>query len=395
MSDEPRDDDAPDADDRVERSLRWRLILGRYSEDHLGMDGLNQRGSPEAAQRVREGMRLDAALSFIYDREHDRRAHRSASPDCPDTVSVPAWLAQVRDLFPSEAAHILEQDALTRYGVRELITDPDVLRAAEPTEALLHAILEFKALMTGDVLQAAREVVAAIVARIQERFKRDLAPALFGARTPSPEHAQRTFRNLDMRRTIRRNLRHWDPEREQLVIDRLYFHQRQRRRHSHRVIVAVDQSGSMTSNLIHAAVMASIFASLPALSVHLVLWDHRVMDVTELVHDPVEVLMSAQLGGGTLLLPALTYCQTLIAQPERTLLVVLSDWELFGEQEACLAMAQDLRAGGVKCIGLNALDAACHPVYNERFARDLAGVGWTVATMTPLQLAEHIGRLTD
>jgi Mg-chelatase subunit ChlD len=277
--------------------------------------------------------------------------------------------------------------------MKELVTDPEILRNAEPTEELLKAILQFKHMMKGDVLEAAREVVAAVVEQLAEKLKDDCRSALHGALDPEQRPPQRTFRNTDWRKTIRRNLKNWDGERERLVVDRIFFKHRQRSRSSWRIIVAVDQSGSMTDSLIHSSVMAAIFSSLPSVEVHLVLWDHRVMDVSQMADDPLEVLMTCQLGGGTNMLPAMQYCAGLITEPQKTIFVLLSDWYIFGEQQACLAMAQEMTEAGVRGIGLSALDADCRPIYDEKFARDLAGCGWLVAALTPKKLAEQVGKI--
>ena len=394
----PHDDrHAPveEADHQVEMAMRWRLVLGKYAGDSLGYDSLAERAEGEGmSERLVEAQAMDSPLSHIYDREYSARAHRSASPTGDDSFTVPNWLSKVRQLFPKEASHVIEQDALTRYGMTELVTDAEILRRSEPTDELLKAIIQFKHLMKGDVLEAARDIVRHVVERLREQLLKDCQPALLGAIDPRREHPPaRSFKNLDWKRTIRRNLKHWDSKRERLVVDRLMYHHRTRNKKTYRVIVAVDQSGSMTDSLIHASIMAAIFAHLPALTVHLVLWDHRVFDVTHLADDPMEVLMSCQLGGGTQMLPAMRYCAGLITEPEKTIFVLISDWFLWQESKQCLAMAHELREAGVIGIGLNALDSASNPVHDERFARELAGCGWFVASLTPKGLAEHIGKL--
>jgi len=177
-----------------------------------------------------------------------------------------------------------------------------------------------------------------------------------------------------------------------IVPERIYFRHRQHERAHWRIIVAVDQSGSMLDSLIHSAVMAAIFAGLPAVTTHLVLWDHRIFDVSPLADDPLEVLMSCQLGGGTRMLQALQYCAGLVTEPERTILVLLSDFHVWDEANACIEAARELAAAGVHGIGLPALDERGRAVYDERFARELADAGWSVGAMSPRRLAEHVAR---
>lgn len=388
-------------DRRVDAALRWRLVLGKFGDEALPLDpedpGEGQPGSEgpgaDLAERVLEAEQLDRTLEYIYDREFAKRAHRQAgSGDGHHGLTVPAWLSGVRTLFPREAVEVLERDALTRYGLHELVTDPDVLREAEPNQDLLKAILTFKHKMGGEVLEVARGVVREVVTQMAEELRTECAPSLQGNFDPEDRPPPRTWRNVDWHRTIRKNLDRWDPDKEQLGIDQVRFRHRQRGRGHWRIVFAVDQSGSMLDSVIHAAVMGAIFASMPAVTCHLVLWDHRIVDLTHLVDDPLEVLMTTQLGGGTQLLPALQYCAGLVSEPEKTLLVVLSDWFLYGEAAACLELASELHDAGVRCLGLCALDSDVRPMYDEAFARRLAGVGWNVAALTPRKLAEHVAK---
>ncbi len=407
----------PAADQQVEQAMRWRLVLGRYAGDRLGQqrlksfyaaddddqhgegeqvggdDPMGEAPAPDLAELLAEGERLDGALEYIYDREYARRAHRTAGGGRSAGLSVPAWLNDVRDLFPAEAAHVMQHDALRRYGMTELVTDPELLRQAEPSEALLKAILQFKHMMTGEVLEAAREVVGGIVDGISERLLDQTRAALTGGQEPLMTPPARTFRNTDWKKTILRNLKHYDHERARLLADTIFYKHRTKRRSPWTVIVAVDQSGSMMDSLIHSAVMAAIFAALPSVTAHLVLWDTRVVDVSDMVDDPMAVLMSCQLGGGTEMYPAMQYCAGLIREPDKTIFVLISDWYIWGEADRCLALAHELTEAGVRGVGLCALDADARPVHDQKFARELAGCGWFVASLTPKRLAEHIGKI--
>lgn len=394
----PLDDELDEL--QVEQATRWRLMLGRFADDHVGMGGFGPAGGlagkgarGDLSGLLHEAAQMDRSLSYIYDREQAARSHRQAGGGGPGDLTVPAWLKGVRTLFPQEAVQVMEQDALSRYGLTELVTDPSLLREAQPSQDLLKAILQFKHLMTGDVLDAARDVAKAVVDELSDKLMNETGPALLGSTNPEQQRPVRTFQNTDWNKTIRRNLKHWDPDRERLIAERIYFKHRQKNKRAWRIIVAVDQSGSMTDSLIHASIMAGIFTRLPSVSVNLVLWDHRIVDVSDMAHDPLEVLMSTQLGGGTRMAPAMRYCADLIEEPERTIFVLLSDWYIWGEVDPCLAMAHELHEAGVVGIGLSALDSRARPVCDETFARKLAAVGWFVAALTPRHLAEHIGKL--
>lgn len=394
--DDPAVPDPPDGgpdDRRIEQAIRWRLILGQHADESLSFDGLRGLGGSALDGILGDAERLETPLSYIYDREHAERTHRRAGQGAGSGLSVPMWLSRVRDLFPREAVQVMERDALTRYGLHELVTDEAVLREAEPSDDLLRAILQFKHLMKGPVLEAAREIVAEVVGALAARLETECRPALYGPMSPRHRSPVRSFKNTDWTRTIKHNLKHFDRERQRLVAERIHFRHRQRRRSPWHIVVAVDQSGSMTDSLIHAAVMAAIFTRLPSVEVTLVLWDHRLVDVSSQAHDPIEVLMGCQLGGGTRMLPAMRYCADRIVDPRRALFVLISDWYVWGDRAECLALAKEMREAGTHCIGLSALDATCRPVFDERFARDLAGCGWFVAALTPRQLAAHVGEV--
>jgi Mg-chelatase subunit ChlD len=394
-------DDSPSPDtDQIDRAMRWRLLLGRHGADALAVEPSMGRPDaeggglpPDLAERMDAADPLEKALDFIYDREFAKRSHRQVGRGSGAGLTIPAWLSGVRELFPKEAAEVLERDALHRYGLTELVTDPDILARAEPTTDLLKAIVQFKHLMDGPVLEVARARVREIVERIRAELETDTRPALTGPVRPSDGPAVRSFRNVDWKRTIHRNLKNWDQATGRLVADRIDFRHRAQDRSRWRIVISVDQSGSMTDSLIHAAVMAGIFAGLPAVTVHLVLWDHRIVDMSDHVHDPLEVLMRVQLGGGTDMLPALHYCTALVTEPARTLYVVLSDFYVWGDKNAILAHCEELSAAGVRGVGLCALDASGTPVYDEQFARELADRGWFVGALTPRRLAEHVGRI--
>ncbi|RYE77056.1 MAG: VWA domain-containing protein [Myxococcales bacterium] len=394
------DDQLPFDTDQVEQAMRWRLILGRFADDQLGFDHLLDHAQPDVLRGAQglggvfaEARRMDVPLEFVYEREYASRAHRQSGGGSSKGLSVPMWLSRVRDLFPQEAVQVMEGDALSRYGLTELVTDPEILRRAQPTEELLKAILQFKHMMKGPVLEAARDVVKAVVAQLADKIKSECYSALHGVFDPEQRPPKPTFRNTDWKRTIARNLKNFDRGNDRLIIDRVFYKHRQKHKSPWHIIVAVDQSGSMTDSLIHSAVMAAIFASLPSVEVSLVLWDTRFVDVSAMASDPLEVLMTSQLGGGTDMWPAMQYCASLVRDPQRTIFVLLSDWYIFGNQDKCLSMAHKLHEEGVLGVGLSALDSECKPVFDEAFARQLAGCGWFVAALTPKKLAEHIGKI--
>ena len=357
---------------------RWRLVLGKNAEGAIPITD-------------RQLGRMDDALDFLYGREAGPDVRRDQ--DGGQEESQPAvvhWLNEVRELFPQETAEILQRHALDRYQLTALLTDREVLEKMEPDEALLETILSLKGMMKGSVLDAARRIVARVVAQLTDKMQQEIRRSALGKLDRSSRSAVRTLRNLDIKRTIRKNLAHYDRENQRLVLEQLYFSGRVQRHNPWHVIIAVDESGSMLPSVIHSAVMAGIFAKLPMLTTHLVIFDTAVVDLTERLDDPVETLMSVQLGGGTDIAKAMAYCRSLITQPRRTMVVLVSDLCQGGSRQNLYPTCHDIVERGMRLIALTALNERASPDYDRTTAQTLADLGAHVGAMTPERLADFM-----
>jgi Mg-chelatase subunit ChlD len=274
----------------------------------------------------------------------------------------------------------------------ELVTDPETLRRLEPSYDLLKALLTFRGLMQGEVLELARRVVRAVVEDLKRRLAKEIRQTLWGRVHRRRSSRLRSAANLDAWRTVRANLKHYDRERKRLLVERLHFFSRVERHLPWQVIMAVDSSGSMIDSVIHAAVMAGIFKGLPSLRVRLLAFDTAVVDLTDIASDPTEVLMSVALGGGTDIGGALGYCASLVEFPTRTIVVLVTDFCEGGPIEPLLAHIKRLRGAGVRVLGLAALDRNAAPSYDLRVAEACAEAGAEVAALTPGRLAEWLAR---
>jgi Mg-chelatase subunit ChlD len=365
---------------------RWRLVLGRYAQEalrtNLGADG----------------QRMDRALEFIYGREYAGRGLRQGPGDGrlgpgsldPSQLSVPHWLNEVRELFPRDAAEIVEKHALDRYGLTELITDPKTLERLEPNTDLLRALLTFRGQLKGNVLNAARNVIRRIVEEIRRRLEADVRRTLSGRLNRQSHSPIKIRQNFDPKGSIRANLKNYDRERGKLIIDHVKFFARNTRRLPWRVILCIDQSGSMADSVIHSAVMAGILAGIPSMEVRLVVFDTAVVDLTQHVADPVEVLMNVQLGGGTDIAKAVRYCEQLVEVAQRTVVVLVTDFCEGGSPAELIAACKRLAGARVKLLGLASLDMDAAPLYDRSMAARLAGVGMEIAALTPNRLAEWL-----
>ncbi|MGW1407757.1 VWA domain-containing protein [Streptomyces sp. NPDC002403] len=370
---------------------RWRLVLGSAAERHTGPLG------PADAGR-------DAALDWLYGRDPDlarRGVRRSGTTsreggDGPSAVTAIDWLDDIHRLFPKETIERLERDAVEKYGIQEIVTDPAVLERVEPSQTLLRAVLRTKHLMNPQVLRLARRIVESVVKQLLARLQPEIRRAFHGTRSRRPSRVP-LARDFDFRQTVRANLAHYRPAERRLLIERAHFHSRTRRHVTQwQLILLVDQSGSMAGSVIHSAVTAACLWGLPGLKTHLVAFDTQVVDLTADVTDPVELLMRVQLGGGTDIARAVEYGAGLVENPRRTIVALITDFYEGGDPYRLVRAVRGLVEQGSTVLGLAALDEDAEPDYDRLTAGQLASAGAHVGAMTPGRLAgfvaERLGR---
>lgn len=362
---------------------RLRLVLGRHADRALGspLSGHGELGD------------LEQHLGYLYDRAYSQgrgmRRERSGGLG-PSALSVPDWLAHVRDLFPKESLEVVERDAVARFGMTELLEDPEAIERLEPSESTLRLLVQFKSQIPSNAKAQARRVIERIVDDLHRRLATQVLPALTGALDRKRSTRLKSAKNLDARRTVKENLRNWDEQNRRLGIDRLAFFARHRRHASWRVILLVDQSGSMLDSVIHSAILASIFARLPDVDLRFYAFDTHVVDLTPVANDPVEVLFGVQLGGGTLIQRAVAHARAHVAQPNKTLVVIISDFYEGGPAGRLYTEVKALLDAGVKVLGLAALGEGGEPEFDRKVAKALVALGMPVAAMTPKHLAEWV-----
>lgn len=364
---------------------RWRLMLGQYATEPLAQAGFD-----------RADWQLEQCLDYLYGREYERRGlvrKRGAGSLDPSQLKALDWLERARKLFPKDTFERVQGQALDRYGMTELLSDPATLERLSPDPALARALLGMRGRMSPELQLAARSLIRRVVEQITARLRPRLVQALQGRRNALRSSRHACAQNFDWHGTIRANLRHYDRERRQLIIERPRFVSRERRRLPWRVILLVDQSGSMVDSVMHSAIMASILASLPGVQPKLLLFDTSVVDVSHLAADPVELLMTVQLGGGTNIGKALRHAETLVEQPRRTIVALISDFCEGATPAPLLQAVGRLCESGTRLLGLAALDEQQEPIYDQHLARRLVARGMPIAALTPQRFAEWLGEV--
>lgn len=143
----------------------------------------------------------------------------------------------------------------------------------------------------------------------------------------------------------------------------------------------------MLESVIHSAVTASCLWSVPALKTQLVVFSTEVVDLSHEIEDPVETLMRVQLGGGTDIARAVEYALSLVDNPRRAIVVLISDFIEGGDRHGLVRSVAELTGQGTLVLGLASLNPEAQPEYDREMAQQLVQVGAEVAAMTPGQLA--------
>jgi Mg-chelatase subunit ChlD len=375
-----------EGDAAAERLRRWRLVLGSAAEPGkpAGEDGAQGSGASGLADR---DAAIDAALAAIYDsRPGPARRGAGLGGSAP---ALHRWLGDIRTYFPTPVVQVLQQDALERLGLRRLLLEPEMLAAVQPDVHLVGTLLSLRSAMPEQTRQTARIVVGQVVTEIERRLQEELHRAVLGALDRSARHQRPRLADVDWPATIRANLQHYRPELRTIIAERLIGYARRRRIAALQdVVMLVDQSGSMASSVVYAGVMAASLASLRAVSTKLVVFDTSVVDLSDELTDPVEVLFSTQLGGGTDINQAVAYGQSLVTRPADTVLILVSDLIEGGDQSELMRRLAALVDSGVRLIVLLALSDDGAPSYDHELAAACAALGAPAFACTPEQFPD-------
>ena len=361
MSEETRD-----------RLTRWRLILGGEDADGIGpVPGTGLASGLSDADGER-----DKALSELYDGTRSAGLGRSAP-------RVARWLGDIRTYFPSSVVQVMQTDAMERLGLHQLLLEPELMEAVQPDIGMVSTLIGLSHAIPERSRATARAVVKAVTDELEERLRAETVQSVTGAlnraaRTRRPRHA-----DIDWGRTIAANLKHYLPEYRTVVPERLVGHARRTTQVERHIILCIDQSGSMAESIVYSSVFGGVLASLRSAATSLVVFDTEVVDLTDEIDDPVDVLFGVQLGGGTDINRAIAYCQGLIQQPADTIFVLISDLYEGGIAEEMLRRSAEIVDSGATMIALLALSDSGAPSYDASHAAALADIGIPAFACTP------------
>lgn len=369
----------PPASRGGERMRRWRLVLGAEG----GGDGTGQ-----ALDGADAGM--DRTLAALY-----------GSPDGPapggsrrraglggSAPQVARWLGDVRTYFPTPVVQVMQRDAIDRLGIASLLLEPEMLAAVEPDVHLVGTLLSLAKAMPDEARETARAVVRQVTDELERKLAARTRATLTGALDRAARVQRPRHRDIDWDRTIRANLKNYVPEHRTVVPERLVGYARAARSVRKEVVLAIDQSGSMAASVVYASVFGAVLSSMRSLATRLVAFDTAVVDLTDQLSDPVDVLFGTQLGGGTDINRALAYCQQRITRPADTVVVLISDLYEGGIRQEMLKRVAAMKASGVQFVALLALSDEGAPAYDRDHAAALAALGAPAFACTPERFPE-------
>lgn len=359
-----------------ERSRRWTLALGAEPEG----------GEAPLSDSDR---RMSEALTALYG-DGDDGAKKGKGGLGGSAPRVAKWLGDIREFFPAPVVQVIQKDAFERKGLRQMLLEPEFLATVEADVNLVADLVALRSVMPEKTRETARIVIAKVVAELMERLERKTAEAVRGALDRSKRTFRPRFADIDWPRTIRANLRHYQAEHRTIVPEKLIGFMRQQRRivDLDEVVLCVDQSGSMAPSVVYASIFAAVMASLPVVATKLVCFDTAIVDLTEELADPVEVLFGIQLGGGTDINRAVAYCEDRIERPSKAHLILITDLYEGGDANALVERLARLQAIGVNVIVLLALTDTGRPAYDPALSGKVAALGVPVFACTPDQFPD-------
>ncbi|TGE25171.1 VWA domain-containing protein [Hymenobacter aquaticus] len=349
----------------TDNTARWKLVLGAEA------DAENQ--VPLSADYGR----MDEVLTALYDSERKGRGGLGGS-----APKVSRWLGDIRQYFPSSVVAVMQKDAMERLGLNQLLLEPEILRTVQADVHLVGVLMSLGRVMPAKVRSTAREVVGKVVRELEQKLSNPLRQAVQGALSRAVRNPRPRYREIDWAATIRANLKHYQPAQRTIIPEKLVGFGR-RGQALKEIVLCVDQSGSMASSVVYAGVFGAVLASIKAVKTHMVVFDTAVADLTADLQDPVDLLFGIQLGGGTDINLALTYCQQLITRPTDTILVLISDLYEGGNEREMVKRAAALRATGVTVVVLLALSDDGSPSFDRRMAEQLAALDIPSFACTP------------
>lgn len=363
-----------------DKLVKWRLILGKKSQNSPNTEGGQSESSTDNIPLESDMQGMDNVLEALYDTERQGGLGNS-SPN------INRWLGDIRQYFPKSMVQIMQKDALERLNLNQMLLQPETLEAIQPDINLVATILSLNKVMPNQTRETARQVVKKVVGELEKKLAQPLREAIRGALNRAVHNRRPRYNEIDWNQTIRANLKHYQNELNTIIPEQLIGKGRKGQALK-KVILLIDESGSMASSVVYASILGAIMASIRSLKTHFIVFDTQVVDLTADLKDPVDLLFGTQLGGGTDINKALTYTEGLIQNPTDTILILISDLFEAGNTQEMLVRANSIKQSGVNFITLLALTDEGRPSYDKTIASKLKAMDIPTFACTPDKFPE-------
>jgi Mg-chelatase subunit ChlD len=350
---------------KMERLKKWRLILGKQADED------------ESISLSEQMQGMDTVLEDLYEAEGNKKGGLGGS-----TPKINRWLGDIRKYFPTSVVQMMQKDAFERLDLEQMLLEPELLESIEPDVHLVGTLLSLNKIMPSKTKETARTVIKKVVTELEKKLRNPMQAAIKGALSRSVRNRRPKYSEIDWNRTIRANLKHYQHDYKTIIPQNLIGYGRKGQA-LREVILLVDQSGSMASSVIYSSVFGAVMASLRSIKTQMIIFDTAVVDLTQYLTDPVELLFGTQLGGGTDINKALGYVQQQIRTPNDTILVLISDLYEGGNEREMLKKCAYLKTSGVQFIVLLALSDEGRPMYDRSVAAKLVAMDIPSFACTP------------
>ncbi len=367
--------------DEIDNLKKWRLILGGDEADGT---------FAELSEREQE---MDQSLSMLYEYERKKGfgygEKKGPGGGGKSQPTVARWLGDIRKYFPATVVQVLQKDAMKHPELqKKMMFEPEILEQVIPDVHLVATLLELGKLIPSKTKSTARMVIQKVVDDLIQKLEQKTVSAISGAIHKSVRNSRPRHSEMDWNATILKNLKHYQPEHKTIIAETRIGFGRKSRKSIKDIVMCLDQSGSMGTSVVYSSIFAAVLSSLPFVKTKMIAFDTEVADLTENLKDPVDLLFGAQLGGGTDINLALSYCQQLIVRPEDTIFILISDLYEGGNERLMHERIAQMVQSGLQFIGLLALNDDGTPSYDTGNAKKMAALGIPVFACTPDQFPD-------
>jgi Mg-chelatase subunit ChlD len=358
----------------MDNKTKWRLILGKYSKENLNQN------------ITKEQQNIETLLDTVYDNEYTKNKQMYGTKS--NGITIIETINKVKNILNQETINKIALDAFEEYGIYELITDKNYIKNIKPDINLLKNLIMYKNYTKTEEQEKIKYMIKKIANEIKLKMLKNIDLSSVGTTNKTISTKYQKSKNIDINKTIKTNIKNYNQEQKKLYIENIYFYPNKAIKKTKNIILIVDCSGSMIKSLIYSAIISSIFYNINHINIKIILFDTRIVDLSQIKQDPIEILLNVTLGGGTDISKALKYSQKLIKNKQYTEIIMITD--LFSEEKTMLKEFENIKSMVNKILILTGIEDDGKTYYNNNIAKKLEKLNISVKSYTVKQLVNYI-----